>query len=520
MEFRGAVILDGTRQAAADVAALRGELAAAGGQLALIRQSAPALGTIGQQAVAAKSPWEQLAGSMAKAKGAMAGPSAAKGPGFLAIAKTEAKNARDFLAQAGEKLRGDTSAAAGEAASKATGLVGAAGAALLAAAGVAGVASLTRLALGYRGMAQLQQLGLRAQMQFRQLFTGVNPAPVVRAADRFLQIFSKGTVEGKALTGIFDRVFNGMFRGIEAAEPYATAFVDGLILGSLKVENSWLRARIMLLPITTALEAATGQTDGLGLAAEGASGAFRILATTIDGIAAGIKAISDGYNALDTKFRRAAMPPEQREAAEAADRAKADQQTKDDAASARGRRDVYTSTNGGKPTLDHSVAAIPPAAPPDASADARPAGQATGAAFAAGMVQGALDGKAAVAAAGGELAHALDDGTRAAGQVHSPSLLMRKTGRQFPAGMVQGVDDGADDVQAAGARSLMPRPPAPEASTGGSSSAPRGPVALHFHFPGVTSPKAADDVRAAVRVGIAAEWRQVAQALGVSLELT
>ena len=65
---------------------------------------------------------------------------------------------------------------------------------------------------------------------------------------------------------------------------------------------------------------------------------------------------------------------------------------------------------------------------------------------------GVAAGLPAVTSAGEAIARALDQGTRAAGEIHSPSQLAARTGAQFPAGTVQGIDSGRDDVAAAAAR--------------------------------------------------------------------
>ncbi len=72
---------------------------------------------------------------------------------------------------------------------------------------------------------------------------------------------------------------------------------------------------------------------------------------------------------------------------------------------------------------------------------------ATGAAYGQGYVNGMLSTLPAVRSAASQLGYAAVESTRAAGEVHSPSRVMRRTGRQFGIGHVLGLRDMERDVE-------------------------------------------------------------------------
>lgn len=72
---------------------------------------------------------------------------------------------------------------------------------------------------------------------------------------------------------------------------------------------------------------------------------------------------------------------------------------------------------------------------------------ATGAAYGQGYVNGMLSTLPAVRSAASQLGYAAVESTRAAGEVHSPSRVMRRTGRQFGMGHVLGLRDMERDVE-------------------------------------------------------------------------
>ena len=334
-----------------------------------------------------------------------------------------------------------------------------------AAAGGAGAASLARLAMGYQGMARLQALGYRTQIQMRQLFRGVDSTPAVRAADKFLQsIFNPASAAGKALSGIFTRAGNGLAKGLEDAQPIATKAFQALILGGLELENRWMELRIAAYPVTSAIGDMVGPTldmadaanigavavGALGLAAVGASAPFIAMATAI-GVA------YDQYRKMKAEFaaggdralNNAKIVKKFGEGSWEADVAYGTAKTNDtpqEKAAAKRARDEWNRANG--------------------------LGEASGEAYSAGVAKGVANGADAAAAAGGAVADAVDARFRAKAEIKSPSKRAERSARHIPEGTAIGLEKGAADVQAAADRALVPNMPGGTAGGRGGNGAP------------------------------------------------
>jgi hypothetical protein len=299
-----------------------------------------------------------------------------------------------------------------------------------------GAAELARLALGYRGVAQLQAISQRTQFSFRALFSGIDPAPVVRAADRFSRNFDKSTASGRAMSGIFERSFNSLFRFLERIEPVATAAFKGLLIGALKVEIGILKARIALFPYTSALEDAALSTEGLGMAADLASGAVQAIGAAVQAvlepIAAGVKLVTslalafrtvkvEGGSVGEASGAMAkALPPSARPKAPSA---------------------APTSGNAVSPAVIDAARAV---------------GKQTGEAYGKGLVGGIDASAGAAMAAGGRAAGAVDKGVRDKAQIRSPSRVAHQRGEQMGEGVERGIDARAPRIQAAAERSMVP----------------------------------------------------------------
>jgi hypothetical protein len=317
-----------------------------------------------------------------------------------------------------------------------------------AALGVAGAGGLVKMALGYKGMFALQGISYRLGLSFRSLFSGVNPAPVIRAATAFAEQFKKTSVLGSALEGLFSRAFNGLFSGVEKATPYAIAFVQGVTLGFLYAENAILRARVALAPYSGILDKATSSVDGLTVAAElggAAIGALAIKGAMAAGpylaFAAAVMAVAaalDQVNKLSKEW-------DENSGSQAWSKLKNDLGVTSDADYAAEMKKRQGRTDG----ADYK-------APPKMPGAAAAAGVDTGAALAAGVVKGMAASEATVAAGGAKLAKAADAGVRAGGEIHSPSRLTRRTARYFGEGVEAGLEDSRAGVQGAADRNLVP----------------------------------------------------------------
>jgi hypothetical protein len=286
------------------------------------------------------------------------------------------------------------------------------------------------LALGYRGVAQIQRLTYQAQLNMRRLFVGVDSRPVVRAYDKLLQILNPRGFMGGVLSGIFTRTFNGLFSLLEKAQPYVTAFAEGAVYGFLVVENAVLKARIAILPFSTALEDLIGDQEGLDVA-------FKVGAVAIGFLATGAALAASAFVALSEAFLLAW---------------KAWGKVKD----------------FGAGVIDAAVSLVVS----DATRQ-KDDGKASGTAFADGVIAGMKSKEAAVKAGGVALGKAPVAGFNEANQIKSPSRLMRRQARFLGAGAEQGIQDSAAGVQRAAERALVPQLPQGGAgSSGGGGAAP------------------------------------------------
>ena len=516
----------GTSSATAGVKAFRTELAAASAELKAFEAAGGRLG--GTAAAAGGGLTEAAAGAQAtttaatnatKAAAGAAAETAAAGQAIKPVwaqTQAQAQAATGALGATGKAAgaagaaagaAGKAAAGAGNAAAKAGGKAaggllsaskaaeGALGAVrngatlLLGALGIAGATSVLKLALGARGMQQLDAITARTQTNVRLLFSRVDPSPVVRAYNRFSQLFSTSTVTGKALGDVFTRSFNTLFSAVEKAEPYITAFAQGALLGFLYIENAVLRARVALAPYTGALDGVVSSTTLLSIAANVGTIA---LGGIVDTARLGV-AVFDGLGSAASKagdaIARIAEAAREWQASgfDGAGLAKfvlgvgdaLPSGTADGPAAAKVRPRGAASSPATAPATALATAAgasTQAAAAKGASPQAAAAaGQATGAAMAQGMVAGMNGGQAAVTKAGADLAAAADKGVRDKAEIRSPSRLFRRTAEYMPEGTVQGLRAGSDDVQRA-SDALVPQPPGAAPKPG----AAHGPTVIHI----------------------------------------
>ena len=396
--------------------------------------------------------------------------------------------------------------------------------AALGALGVAATLELSKFAMGIRGMAMLQALGMRAAIQFRSLFRGVDPTPVTRAFDRLTQLVNPATATGKAMSRAFSEAFNGLFGLVERAEPYLSGFFKQMIIGGQDMQIAWLRLRIATLPMVTALgelaDEASSLLGPLG-ALPGAAGStaddFREITDMARSAAAGLRE----FNSAAAAFNKGTFAINAKENLGMISHDEAARQRVEAGAAAHSRP---ADDNGFAEAMARkearAAAAAKGAAPGgDQAAAARAAGNATGQAYAAGMAEGADAGGGAVDAAGQRLAGALDKGVRTKGQIHSPSKLARETAREYPRGAVQGIEEGAADVQAAGG-ALVPNMPGAGQAGAGARGATGGVIQVSIkHEWGSGRPSDARAYERAAEAGDMRALRSFAQQLGVSVEL-
>lgn len=99
------------------------------------------------------------------------------------------------------------------------------------------------------GIARAQLLSLSTQLEkFREnidhLFDGLKIQGILEAIHTVLGVFAKGQAVATALRGMIERTFKAFGAGAPDAGLAVKRFLQGIILGLLKVENVVLRARI------------------------------------------------------------------------------------------------------------------------------------------------------------------------------------------------------------------------------------------------------------------------------------
>lgn len=396
-------------------------------------------------------------------------------------------------------------------------------------AGLAGAAygakELTQLALGYRGMERLAGITQRAQFRFRQLFAGIQPKPVLDTLERISFLFSKQTTAGRALGGLLERSFNGLFGSVKTNEPLILDFFKGLVLGALRVEGAWLTLRVALFPITNLLRkalnqvgvgavlgqvaivaltakmvGATAATIGLGGAAAAAASKFVLIAAAAAAaFAVGKKAIDQIAKARDEKItkevsaegrRQNLITQARKEAASGGVTAQTRAKLESEKTALRAEipkagptffNTVFGGAGGAKIAAEGMKADL--AAIETLTSQA---GTKAGDAMSAGMVAGMRAGEVAVTAAGKGLARAADAGIRSEAQIKSPSRLTRRRGQQMGEGQVLGLLDMERPVQAAAERALVPDVSGASrtGSPGVTARSGRAMAALHVHIDG------------------------------------
>lgn len=402
--------------------------------------------------------------------------------------------------------------------------------------GAGGAMGLAKMAIGYKGMMQLQGITYRASIAFRGLFSGVDSSPLIRSVASFTSNLSKSTVTGQALSGILTRGFNGVFTLIERATPYVTAFTQGLLIGFLQAENGILRARIAFYPYTSTLESATGSTRGLtaaaglGTLAVGAMGAKAIwtggqlVVSAVKGVtsmvslgAAGIAAAVP-YIALAAAIGAVALAISQ-----ASKLSKEWDSNSDSQIWAKLKQDVtgtHELPKGMTTGADYDKMMAAKGKPV-----AGAGGVGAGAALGAGMIKGMADSEAAVMAGGAALSKAAVKGAKAEAEIRSPSRKTRReVGRELGAGVEKGLDDSGPGVQAAAEKNLVPSMSGASVGGGGGgrTAGALPPIQIGpFIFPELRS-GARDDIEAAISAAtpriVDEVTRFIAIQLGISTE--
>lgn len=343
-----------------------------------------------------------------------------------------------------------------------------------AAAGAAGMSSawgaakgLASIAMGYRGMGQLNRLAFQAQYNFRRLFVGVDPAPVVRAFDKLTQAFNPKSFMGAELGKILTRSFNGVFALVEKAQPYVTAFGQWFVYAFLLAENAVLRARIALVPYEPLLGGIVGKTGLMRTAAIGGGLALGILAVYAAAAAAPFVLLAAAITSVASALEQLSKL----------------QKEWDENSAGQIWRKLKSDVGSGPAGGSDKDRGVVTGADYDRmqAARASAAGRKTGEALADGVVAGMASKESAVAAGGAALAKAADTGAKTEGKIRSPSRKMRdEVGAQLGAGVEMGLRASAPGVQQAAGEAFVPR--APSAPRGASAAPGGGRREVHVHI--------------------------------------
>jgi hypothetical protein len=385
----------------------------------------------------------------------------------------------------------------------------------VAGAAVGGAAGLGRLALGYRGMERLHGITARLSLNFRGLFAGLNPKRALDAFERFTKLFSKQTVTGRVLSGVFARVFDGLSRALETAEPYLAAFAQGMVLGFLHAENAVLRARIAFFPLTSALDRLIGKQTLLRVTMYAGALVFGVIAAAAIASAVSFAVVAGAIGLVVYAVMKAVQWFKELLGL-----------SKPLEASLSGIGDVARATgkmlgaggkggaSGGKAAAATDAGALAPPGP------AKQGGEETGLALAAGMLKGILGSLPALHAAGGSMAKGVEAGAKEAGEIHSPSRLTARVGRNLGRGVAVGMEAEAPAIQRTAERALVP-----DFSRAGVSAlrpagrSPRAPSSIQigpFHFPAYVGDRA--ELEAWMREAVDRRFREAMAALGLDLE--
>lgn len=362
------------------------------------------------------------------------------------------------------------------------------------------------MAIGYAGMAKLEAVSARLALNFRSLFKGVDPSPLIRGFEKFTQNFSLTTVTGRAFGDIMTRAFNGVFILLEKFEPIASGIFQGMVLGAMVAEEGLLRLEIAFAPAIVAIEDFLASSNGMaiagkaGMVAMGGLAAYAVVAAApILAVGAAIAAVTA---ALD-QFMKLQKEWDDQSSSQVWTKFKHDIGVTSDAEFSKEQGKRSGMVTGAEYDKLHPPA---PPVPKPKPAEAAAAGTDTGAALGTGIVAGMKGKEAEVAAAGAGLAKAADKGVREAAKIHSPSRLMREKGRFMGDGLEEGLEDSKAGVQNSASSNLVPGVGGAGGGMGG------GEKHFHFDFSGLTSGNKEDIEEVCRRVINEEVWKMAVQA--------
>jgi len=337
-----------------------------------------------------------------------------------------------------------------------------------------------QLALGYQGGARLSMISAQASMNWRRLFVGTNPKPLLDALQRTSQLIDPRTFTGKTLGEFFVRSANGIFNFMAKAEPYVRLFFKGMLYGALQAEIAWLKLRIAIQPALNVLPSGIGLMTAFGAGALAVKASFGLMGAGIalGAVKAGGALLSFGRAAL---IATAPLLPyaaaigaialalgqaielkkqwDENSAKQIKEKLKEDfdittQAERDDAADKRNKSGKYYVDRTAKPTAPGAVP-MPKGADKQAAAAGPPIGKNLG----LGIVAGLEETKGKVASSARGLVQEAEKAAKDEAEIKSPAAKWRREiGRNLGEGAALGLDDSADRMDSA-ARAMMPGAP-------------------------------------------------------------
>lgn len=478
-----------TATSASSVREMYGELEKAEGNLKRLEAAQKKLGTGGAVDVAQ---WRTLQAEIDKTKGKIGAINqsivSAGGAGFdvkgYDKAEADKRKAADATAKAEEKARaakekGDKKSVDGSkaAASKsssalldaikkndsANNAIGTIAKTALAGVGVAAAGSLLNLGLGYQGVARLNGILFRAQYNFRGLFKGTDPKPLLDSVDKLVSMLSPATKTGAALGGLLRGSFNAVGRAIEAVTPFVERFFAGMIIGGKMAKLAFTYVEVGILKLITAIPGAAKLVakfgTGWGPFAAGAmvaGAALGVIAVKAAIAMAPLVLMAAAATALSAALEDLSKSWDDNSLTQISNKLKTDLGLASADETNTKRQGIVTGDDYDK---KHKLGkyAEPAGAPPTDPAASTKAGVEVGAALGAGMIAGMNATGAGVAAAGAALATAAEAGAKKEAVIRSPSDKMkRRVGMQLGAGVIVGLEASADGVQKAAEEALVP----------------------------------------------------------------
>lgn len=301
--------------------------------------------------------------------------------------------------------------------------------AMVTAAAVAGVVSIAVWAVRLADTdGVLKKLSERLSKNFNRVFSGLKIQPLLAALDKIVSLFDEGSESAKAMSAIFESLFQPLIDG-------AAAFIPKIIAGFIQFEIMVMKAMIAIKPFGSTI-VLVAQVVGVAILAVVA--VFAVLAVAIVGMAAVAGALVVGLAYLGVTLTGLAV------------------------GAAKFAADLISGPGGALDFLKLKFTEIVAFLSSINLGD-------IGRAMIDGLIAGITGASAGVLTAMTGAVSGAVDGAKSLLGIASPSKVFAEIGTNTGLGMVEGIDGSAANVQ--GSFESMVSPPAAEAAptTSGSS---------------------------------------------------